>query len=169
MKVKIIVTLFAVMVLAVSAFAGDSGNGCKLQGTWLWATPYPVPGNPDFILKFWATYIGTGDNEGTELVEWINYPAPLASSLIGPRGVWAKAGPNKYDYTMIGFVSQKETGTIEQLVVHKGTKTLTGCNTMTATDVIQYFNPDTMEPITPPIDLGSAGIASRVLLQKPSE
>jgi hypothetical protein len=32
---KIIFALFAVM-LAGTAFVGDSGNRCKLQGTWIW-------------------------------------------------------------------------------------------------------------------------------------
>jgi len=149
--------------------ADNSGNGCKLQGTWLWEMLYPQPDNPDFILKFWATYIGTGDNEGTEIVEWINYPVPLDISAATARGVWAKSGPNKYDYTMIGFISLKETGTILQVLQHNGTKTLTSCNTMTATDVIQYLDPDTMEPISPPIDMGSSGMGHRIVLQKLSE
>jgi hypothetical protein len=168
MKAKIFVVLFAVMLVG-TAFAGDSGNGCKLQGTWFWELPYPLPDNPDFVLKFWATYIGTGDNEGSEIVEWINYPLPLGLSSPTARGVWAKSGPNNYNFTMIGFVSQDETGTILQVLLHNGTKTLTGCNTMTATSVIQYLDPDTLEPISPPSDEGRGGVARRVLLQKPSQ
>jgi len=56
------------------------GNGCKLQGTWIGEVPYPLPDETPmdptddvyYMLKFFAVYHGTGDNEGTEVLEWIN-------------------------------------------------------------------------------------------------
>jgi hypothetical protein len=161
MRIITVVALFAVM-LAGTAFAGDNGNGCKLIGTWIGETPYPLLDNPDFVLKFWLTYIGTGDNEGTEIVEWINFPHAPEVVYIGPRGVWQKSGPNKYDYTMLSFSSDLTTGQILFPVQRtSGTKTLTGCNTMEATLVYEFLDPVTMEPIGPPIAAGMA-TATRV-------
>jgi len=71
MKRMIIVCTTVLVCLAVvslplwqsDAIAGSSQNGCKLQGTWIAETSYPLPGNPDYKLKFFAVYDGTGDNE----------------------------------------------------------------------------------------------------------
>jgi hypothetical protein len=167
MRITTIIVLFGVL-LAGTAFAGDNGNGCKLQGTWLWEMSYPLPGFPDFMLKFWATYIGTGDNEGAEIVEWINLPGSPDISYSTARGVWKKSGPNEYDYTMIGFGTDVETGTVFLVQRSSGKKTLTGCNKMEATSVFEFLDPDTMEPMGPPVDGGSA-TATRVLLQKPDQ
>ena len=103
MRIATIISLFAVM-LAGTAFAGDNGNGCKLQGTWIGETPYPLPDetpmdptdDASYILTFFAAYHGTGDNEGTEVLEWINpVPAPgIGWSNVG--GIWKKVGPNQY-------------------------------------------------------------------------
>ena len=120
MKVKIIVTLFAVMLLAVSAFAGDNGNGCKLQGTWIGETPYALPDNTPndpsddvyYMLKFFSVFHGTGDNEGTEVTEFIN-PVPAPGTTWGnggARGVWEKSGSNQYKYTKFGYIYATANG-----------------------------------------------------------
>jgi hypothetical protein len=162
MKAKILVVLFAVM-LAGTAFAGDSGNGCKLQGTWLWNMPTPISDN----LRFWATYNGTGDNDGTEIVEYINYSQNIASYSTA-RGVWKKSGPNKYDYTMIDFLFLRDTGDILAVTRYTGTKTMIDCNTIEATAWTEVLDPETMEPITPPTG-GGIATGHRILLQKPPE
>jgi hypothetical protein len=162
MKAKIFVALFAIM-LAGTAFAGDSGNGCKLQGTWLYNASTPLVDN----LRFWATYNGTGDNDGTEIVEYINYPQNFVSYSTA-RGVWKKSGPNKYDYTMIDFLIYRETGEIVTVTRYTGTKTMIDCNTIEGTIWSEALDPDTMEPNTPPV-YGGTGIGHRILLQKPAQ
>jgi len=35
MKAKTIIVFFVVLFVAGTVFAGDNGNGCKLQGIWM--------------------------------------------------------------------------------------------------------------------------------------
>jgi hypothetical protein len=85
------VTVFALSTLVIlplwhtDAEAGSAGNGCKLQGTWIGEAPYPLLGGAgDYNLKFFAVYHGTGDNEGTDVTEWIN-------PVTGPGTSWSNA------------------------------------------------------------------------------
>ena len=103
MKIATIIALYVVL-LAGTAFAGDNGNGCKLQGTWIGETPYPLPDetpmdptdNEYYMLKMVNVYYGTGDNDGIAVAEWINpVPDPGTSWSNSGRGVWEKSGPNK--------------------------------------------------------------------------
>ena len=172
MRTKIMIVLFAVL-LAGTAFAGDNGNGCKLQGTWIGEVPYPLPDETPmdptddvyYMLKFFAAYHGTGDNEGTEVLEWINpVPAPgIGWSNI--RGIWKKVGPNQYSYTAKGFFFNKATGAIVMVVRWGGTKHLTDCNTMEATSIIEYLTPD----MTPLQCISGTGILQRMIPQEPCE
>ena len=149
MKVKIMVTLFAVMLLAVSAFAGDSSKVCKLQGTWIGEFPYALPDNTPndpsddvyYMLKFFSVFHGTGDNGGTEVTEFIN-PVPAPGTTWGPsaRGVWEKSGPNQYKYTKWGHIYATANGTILMVVKHTGTFALTDCNTLRANTEVEYLS-----------------------------
>ena len=142
MKAKIFVMLFAVMLVG-TAFAGDSGKGCKLQGTWVGELPYPLAGGSSYyMLKMFIVYTGTGDTEGTEVTEWINpVPAPGTAWSNG-RGVWAKSGPHRYNYTKMVYAFNTENGDILPSIRHTGTITLTDCNTALIESVGEYLNPD---------------------------
>jgi len=160
MRITTIIALFAVL-LAGTAFAGDNdkGQGCKLQGTWLYVTSAYVEN-----LRLWATYNGTGDNDGTEIVEYINYPQNVVSYSTA-RGVWKKSGPNKYDYTMIDFLFLRETGELLAVTRYTGTKTMTDCSTIEATSWVEALDPDTMEPMMEPFYMGTS-TGHRILLQE---
>jgi hypothetical protein len=131
MRIITVVALFAVM-LAGTAFAGDSGNGCKLQGTWTAEVPYPHPTNESgwYWLKFYETFHGTGDNEGTVVLDFIN-PVPGTGYGWSPgRGNYEKVGPNKYSYTMDVYVYDTTTGDIVGIGRHVAMATLKDCNTI---------------------------------------
>jgi hypothetical protein len=172
MRIKTIIALF-VILLAGTAFAGDNGNGCKLQGTWIGELPYPLPDDTPldptddtyYMLKFFATYHGTGDNEGTDVLEWINpVPAP-GTSWSNARGIWKKSGPNTYKYTIQGHIFDAETGDILTVVRHVGTKTLTDCNTMEIISTAEYLNPD----MTPIMCVPGETTLHRVVQEEPCE
>jgi len=158
------------VVLAGTAFAGDSGKGCKLQGTWLWEFPFPLPWDENFAFKYLVTYMGAGDNEGTDITEPLNsdffYGPDL--SLSSSHGIWVKSGPGQYDYTVVAYVADRASGTIVAGSMTSGTKILTGCNTAEATAVTIPLIPGTMEPVpgAEPTFVGS-GVGHRLLLQKP--
>jgi hypothetical protein len=154
------ITLGAVTILAIStlvilplwhtdAEAGDSINGCKVQGVWIGESPYPLPGGSAYYnLMFFATFHGSGDNDGTGVINFIN-PVPdpgTVWSAAGARGVWAKSGPNTYDYSAVGYIYETGTGTILTIVKHRGTDTLTDCNTIVSTSTVEYVDANTMEP-----------------------
>jgi hypothetical protein len=168
MRIITVVALFAVM-LAGTAFAGDNGNGCKLQGTWVWEFPFPLPWDENFALKYLITYMGTGDNVGTDITEPLNsdflYGPDL--SLSNSHGIWVKSGPNQYDYTLIGYVTDRASGTIVAGTSTSGTKILTSCNTAEANAVTVPLIPGTMEPDpnSEPSYVGS-GVGHRLLLQE---
>ena len=165
MKIATIIALFVVL-LAGTAFAGDSGNGCKLQGTWTGELPYYLAGGPDlYMLKFFVTYHGTGDNEGTEVLEWIN-PVPVpGQSWSNMRGIWKKVGPNKYSYSGYVYGFDKATGAITAIMRHGGTILLTDCNTMEVNMTSEILAPD----MTPLMCIGSPAIFHRMLPQEPCE
>jgi hypothetical protein len=149
MKIITVVALFAVL-LAGTAFAGDNGNGCKLQGTWTAEVQYPHPTNESgwYWLKFFATYHGTGDNEGTWAVDWIN-PVPFpGQAWSNGRGIWKKVGPNKYSYTALVHGFDTTTGDTRGGMRWAGIMELTACNTINVTGSWQGFDPD-MIPETP--------------------
>jgi len=158
MRIAAFFALVAVM-LAGTAFAGDSGNGCKLQGTWYGDAP-------DFS-RWIANYHGAGANEGTSDLEFINPILPPGTSLSSARGVWAKSGPSTFDYTLIYFLSDAG-GNIILAIRDSGVKTLTDCNTMEITNCTNYVDPETLEPYPGPC-VPSTATARRVLLQEPSE
>jgi hypothetical protein len=100
---------------------GDRDCGCKLQGVWI------LGGPTDWYLSTF-TFQGTGDNEGTYVVETIN---DLGFAWANPnywfginvdwkilnahytvyRGIWVKTGPNTYKTKAQGYVVQRiETG-----------------------------------------------------------
>jgi hypothetical protein len=168
MRTKTVVLVFAVLLVA-TVFAGDNdkGHGCKLQGTWSGEFLYPLAGGPDYYwFKYFVTYHGTGDNEGTEVMDWINpVPAPGHKWSNG-RGVWKKIGPNKYSWTAYVYEFDEQTGDIIYILRHGGIKHLTDCNTMEATDIIEYLAPDGT-----PLMCVDGGIATvhRMLVQEPCE
>jgi hypothetical protein len=146
MRIITIVALFAV-ILAGTAFAGDSGNGCKLQGTWMGEAPYPLAGGPNYyMLKMFVVYNGTGDTEGTEVSEWINPVPTPGTSWSNARGVWVKSGPHKYKYTKLGYSYDQESGDIVEVLRHTGTITITDCNTALVESSLEFSTPD-MTPV----------------------
>jgi hypothetical protein len=68
---------------------------------------------------------GTGDNEGTDVLESINpVPAP-GHSWSNFRGIWQKVGRNKYSYTLYGYEFDDATGDIVLIIRQAGIKHLT--------------------------------------------
>jgi hypothetical protein len=165
MRITIIIALFVVL-LAGTAFAGDKGSGCKLQGTWIGETPYYLAGGPGFyMLKFFVTYHGAGDNEGTEVIDWINpVPAP-GHEWSNARGVWEKIGPNKYRYTAYTYGYDEATGDLVEIFRHGGIKHLTDCNTLEATATYEILAPD----MTPIMCIEASYTLHRMLQQEPCE
>ncbi len=166
MRTATMIALFAVM-LAGTAFAGDSGNGCKIQGTWVGELPQQLPdGSGIYSLKFFSVSQGTGDTEGTDLTEWINpVPAP-GTSWSNVRGIWKKSGPKTYSFTGTGYIYLTSTGTIVAAIRHTGTATLIDCDTMEIKESVETLDAD-MKPIAcvPGIVL----TVHRALLQEPCE
>ena len=166
MKVKIMVTLFAVMLLAVSAFAGGSGNGCKLQGTWIGETPYPNPDGSYYNLRFFITINGTGDNEGTAVTEWVNPIPDPGTSWSNVKGIWEKSGPNRYEVMKIGHIYNNQSGNIMFVIRHRDTVNLTDCNTGKASVAVEYLSYPDMEPI---MCIPMEVTIHRVLMQEPCQ
>ncbi|RQV97144.1 hypothetical protein EH220_04955 [bacterium] len=172
MKSKRIITRLSfvfMLVLALSIpsslVAGNSGKACKLQGTWLWEFPYEDLG-PGFVLKTWASYFGTGDNEGTDISEYINFPDIFPDfSISTTRGVWTKKGPNTYDFSILEFWVHRASGSVILVYRYSGTKTMIDCNTLESTVFVESLDPDTMEPLNEPYE-GLSGTAHRVVLRE---
>jgi hypothetical protein len=173
MRITTIIALF-VILLAGTAFAGDNGNGCKLQGTWIGEIPYLLPDDTPldptddvyYMLKLFVTYNGTGDNEGTEFMDWINPVPPPGHSWSNARGIWKKVGPNMYSWTAYGYEFDDATGDIVYILRHGGIKHLMDCNTIEATDKVEYLDSD-MNPLMC-IDGGTVTV-HRILMQEPCE
>jgi hypothetical protein len=145
MRRATIIALFAVM-LAGTAFAGDNGNGCKLQGTWITDVTWPAgDGSGDYTLKMFITFHGTGDNDGTLELDYAN-PWP-GSGLLWTinRGVWKKSGGNTYRYTYYVALAD-EMGNLLGALRHDGTATLQDCNTMHLVEEMVLVDPQTLEP-----------------------
>lgn len=172
MKIATIIALFAV-VFTGSAFAAGNGNGCKLQGTWVGETPYPLPDDTPldssddtyYMLRFFSTFHGIGDNEGTEVAEWANAVPDPGTSWSNARGVWKKSGPNQYTYTKIGYIYDTVNGDILFAVRHAGTLTLTDCNTITVNSTVEYL----LAGSTPIMCVPLATTLHRVTIQQPCE
>jgi hypothetical protein len=135
---------------------------CKLPGTWIGETPYPLPdGTPldptddtYYMLRFFATYHGMGNNGGPSVTEWINPVPDPGTSWSNVRGVWEKSGFRKYEYTKIGHIFDSENGNIIFVVRHRGTITLTDCNTAEITSTIEYLSyPDMVSLMCVPADV----------------
>jgi hypothetical protein len=160
MRVATIIALFAVM-LAGTAFAGDNGNGCKLQGTWYGA----MPGAGSFVVQ----YYGTGDNTGTDDTEWIKIDDALIAMGFArashSRGVWTKTGPNTYTSVLLTFYYDA-AGQIIWIGRSHGVKKLTDCNTMeyrgTFTEVL---NPDMSVAYCYPNDPNVVSDVHRMVLE----
>ncbi len=161
-----ILSISALVILPLWHIDAAAGNGCKLQGTWIGESPYPLPDNPDFKLRFLATYHGEGDNEGTDVAEWANLPTAPGTSVTSSRGNWEKSGPNTYKYTMMGFLVDSATGTVLSVSRNSGTKTLVDCNTMVVTCAVEYLDPETMEPL---MCVPSTATLKRILIQEPCQ
>jgi len=147
------VTALALTTLAIlplwqmDAEAESAGNGCKLQGTWIGELPYPLPGGSGFYsLKFFATFNGTGDTDGTEVTEWVNPVPDPGTSWSNTRGVWVKSGPNTYQTSKVGFLYLVGDGTVLTIIRHASTGALKDCNTMEVTGTAEYLDAGTMQP-----------------------
>jgi len=164
MRAKIIVVFFVVLFVAGTVFAGDNANGCKLQGTWIGETPYPLAGGPElYMLKLFFIYHGTGDNEGTVAMDFINpVPAPGHSWSNG-RGIWKKVGPNKYSYTMDVYEFDVATGDIFGIGRHVGIANLKDCNTIELNTSFEVLVAPDMTPA------GCSGIALAIHRMLPQE
>ncbi len=169
---KIVVRFLGVLFMLVFAagmpilFAGDSGNGCKLQGSWLGEVTLL---NSDVTVKFVSTYFGTGDNNGTEEVAFINMPPVFpGTSYRGDHGVWTKSGPNRYDFTELAFIVNDATNAVILVQRASGTKILTDCDTLTADATLEYLDPATMEPIPGWTMPAPAATAKRMHVQQPA-
>jgi hypothetical protein len=151
MKGKRIIMLWGficVLVLALSippmllAAADDDddciyGNRrCKLQGTW-------ILGDLADPFSLMITYQGTGDNEGTEAMEFVRTiePLPPDTRLTGFRGVWVKSGHRSYDYATQGYFVGLDNQQVYLVMIIRGTITLTSCNTMEAIVTTEYYIP----------------------------
>ncbi|MBN1567198.1 MAG: hypothetical protein JXA73_05100 [Acidobacteria bacterium] len=178
MRITTIIALFAVM-LAGTAFAGDSGNGCKLQGVWT------VGAADEWILSTY-TFQGTGDNEGTFVQEIINdlggflaLPPELGNPLgvVIPNarytvrpGIWAKTGPNTYKTKSQGYVVQRTEafGThfdnVALVFLDNLTITLTDCNTAEVLVETHYFFPGDTVPFYTWSSAGSPYVPMKRLL-----
>ena len=126
MRIATTIALFGLMLLG-TAFAGDDGNGCKLQGTW-----YSVATDNDSN-SFVVQYYGTGDTEGTDDSEWVKignaWKALGIARLSNTRGLWKKTGPNTYSSVLLTFAYNAE-GQIIAITRNYGIKKLVDCNTM---------------------------------------
>jgi len=159
MKAKTIIVFFVVLFVAGTVFAGDNGNGCKLQGIWMvdvqWAAG---DGSGNYTLKsFYAFHgNGTGDNDGTIELEYEN-PWP-GSGLLWTinRGVWKKSDGNNYKYTYYVALAD-EMGTIYGALRHNGTATLQDCNTLYIVEESILVDPVTLDPLIPIISWGVWG------------
>jgi len=138
--------------------AENSGNGCKLQGTWL--ADWPVYG-----ITFFITHHGTGANDGTSDAEWITVTTPAPGiSISGARGVWAKSGPNTFDLTLRTFFTVGPQGNIAYMGKFIGAITLTDCNTYSWAGITEYWEPGATEPFM--LD-PAAGSAQRMVQEEP--
>ena len=126
MRIATTIALFGLMLLG-TAFAGDDGNGCKLQGTW-----YSVATDNDSN-SFVVQYYGTGDTEGTDDSEWVKignaWKALGIARLSNTRGLWKKTGPNTYSSVLLTFLYDAE-GQLMLISRNYGVKKLIDCNTM---------------------------------------
>jgi hypothetical protein len=135
-RITTIIALFDVLVVG-SAFAGDNGNGCKLQGTWHGVSP----GVGSFVVQ----YHGTEDNTGTDDTEWIKIDdALLAMGLVRAsysHGIWTKTGRNTCNSVLLTFYNAD--GQIAWIGRSHGVKKLIDCNTMEYTGTFtEILNPD---------------------------
>jgi hypothetical protein len=143
------IALATILTLApfsiVPLLAEDPGNGnsqkeCKLQGAWFTGISSGFGG-------WMMTFNGTGDNKGT--TDW-EFPLeddpfyPDGTWTIG-RGIWAKSGPNSYDYTFQAYFLD-DSGIRVYSALNKGTLTLTGCNTAEIEGIAEFYDAD-MEPV----------------------
>ena len=160
MRAKIFIALCAVLFVAGTVFAGDNGNGCKLQGTWISDGPFPAgDGSGDYTLKQFTTFYGngTGDNDGTLQLDYANpWPGEGLLWTIN-RGVWKKSGGNSYK-TRVYCSLADEMGNIYGIVRYDGTVTIQDCNTLHIANVGVLVDPETLEPIMP---FGSGGFTAR--------
>jgi hypothetical protein len=163
--------LFAVMLTGI-AFAGNSGNGCKLQGVWIMGQA------SDWYLTTF-TFQGTGDNEGTFVEEIINdagyvwpmwFPGLFSNTHYTVyRGIWAKTGPNTYKSKSQGYIVQRtETGNghMDQValsLLDSGKITLTDCNTAEIEVETNFFKPGETVPFS---TFAGAAPAKRLLLDQ---
>ena len=178
MRITTIIALFAVM-LAGMAFAGDSGNGCKLQGVW-------TVGVADEWILSTFTFHGTGDNEGTFVQEVINdlggflglppgWGNPLGVVIPNARytvhpGIWAKTGPNTYKAKSQGYVVQRTEvldtyfDNVALVFLDNFSITLTDCNTAEVDVEIPYFFPGDTVPFFTWSSAGEPSVPMKRLL-----
>jgi hypothetical protein len=181
MRVVTIFGLFAVLLMG-TAFAGDSEKGCKLQGVWTTGVA------SDWFLSTF-TFQGTGDNEGTYVMEIINdlggwlalpleFGNPLGEIIPNARytvrpGIWTKTGPKTYQTKAQGYVVQRTemfgtyVDSVAVVFLDKLTITLKDCNTAEAVVETLYFHPgDTVPFVTWVTGEGEPGTMKRLLMSQ---
>ena len=161
MRKATIIALFAVM-LAGMAFAGNSGNGCKLEGTWY--------GEDFFMGSFNVQFHGEGNSTGAlhmEITKFNDVFHQLWPDLTGVShllGNWKQTGGNSYSFV------RQQTWYISGVAVGfsrvYGTMRFTDCNTLESR--YTYFENFTMDmdlieafPLDP--EAYPPGVAHRLL------
>jgi hypothetical protein len=174
MRTKIFIALCAVLFVAGAVFAGDNGNGCKPNGTWIGELPYPLPDdtpldptdNDYYMLKLFAEHSGAGDNEGSTVTEWINPVTDPGTSWSNQRGVWKKSGGKKYDFSKIGYIYNNSNGEITAIYRQDGSFILTDCDTMAVSAMVEISTyPDMIPVMCVPYEV----TLKRVLLREPCQ
>ncbi len=179
-KMTVLVTVFVIAAVLLlmnwqtdaEAASVKKGKGCKLQGSWYGITPFGA--------SYLATYHGTGANEGTSDLEWIDLDPMLPSFGLGAvsassaRGVWAKTGPDTFDFTLLTYLRDSD-GQIVLVMRTSGTKTMLDCNTMEVISGDAEFLSPGMNPLEggrscspPPIET-EITIARRIILEQPCD
>lgn len=138
MRIITVVALFAVL-LAGTAFAGDTGNGCKLEGTWY--------GEDYFMGSFAIQYHGEGNSTGTLHMEMTKFNDVFHQLWIDLTGVshllgnWKQKGDKSYSFVrqQTWYISGAAVGISR---VH-GTMRFTDCNTLESR--YTYFENFTMD------------------------
>ena len=146
MTITFIVFFTLAALLVVPLGAGDSiaenyKMRCKLQGAWFTETGVGVG-------AWMMTFNGTGDNRGT--TDWdfpiVNYPSCPGCSWTSGKGVWAKSGPDTYNYTYQSYFVDSD-GNILLIGFNKGRISLMDCKTADIIFTAEMYLPGEDDPI----------------------
>jgi hypothetical protein len=98
----LVLSIPSTLVAGEKGEAGNNGIGCKPQGTWISDILWPAgdDSGDDYTVKVFMTFHdGTGDNDGTLELDYVN-PWPGSGFLWTiNRGVWKKSRGNTYKFT----------------------------------------------------------------------